>query len=83
MDYKNKYLIKLTEHINKKDENKREVIKKLNSLGFEIDFDEVKKTAKGLLAGTLRQVSSEKYPDKFKSVADVFDQLIGTGKPAL
>ncbi|MEK6943402.1 MAG: PHP domain-containing protein [Nanoarchaeota archaeon] len=84
VDYKNKYLIKLTEHINKKrDENKREVIKKLNSLGFEIDFDEVKKTAKGTFGRPhIAKFLLKKYPDKFKSVADVFDQLIGTGKPA-
>jgi|TARA_B100001971_G_C18252178_1_gene579160 hypothetical protein len=84
VDYNNKTLIGLIRHINKKrDENKREIIKKLNSLGFEVDFDEIKKTAKGTFGRPhIAKFLMKKYPDKFSSVRDVFDKYIGAGKAA-
>jgi 3',5'-nucleoside bisphosphate phosphatase len=84
VDYNNKSLLKLIEHINKKrDENKRQIIKRLNNLGFEIDFDEVKKTVKGTFGRPhIAKFLLKKYPDRFSSVRDVFDNYIGEGKEA-
>lgn len=84
VDYDNKPLINLVENTNKKrDENKNKIIKKLNNLGFEIDFEEVKKTAKGTFGRPhIAKFLMKKYPDKFASVKDVFDKYIGAGKPA-
>lgn len=84
INYNSISLINLMEYINKKrDENKKEIIKKLNNLGFEIDFDEVKKTAKGTFGRPhIAKFLIKKYPDKFTSVRDVFDKYIGAGKPA-
>jgi predicted metal-dependent phosphoesterase TrpH len=84
IDYNNKSLVNMVEYINKKrDENKREIIKKLNDLGFRIDFDSVKKTAKGTFGRPhIAKFLLKKYPDEFASVRDVFDKYIGAGKPA-
>ncbi|MDP7243880.1 MAG: hypothetical protein QF568_00890, partial [Flavobacteriales bacterium] len=58
-------------------------IKKLNKLGFEIDFDEVKKTVKGTFGRPhIAKFLLKKYPKKFDSVRDVFDKYIGAGKSA-
>jgi len=84
IDYNNKSLINLIEHSNKKrDENKRKIIKKLNNLGFEINFDDVKKTAKGTFGRPhIAKFLLKKYPNKFNSVRDVFDKYISAGKIA-
>ena len=84
VDYNNKSLIDLARHINKKrNENKKEIIKKLNNLGFEINFDEVKKTVKGTFGRPhIAKFLLKKYPKKFASVRDVFDKYIGAGKAA-
>jgi hypothetical protein len=84
VDYNNKSLVNLTEQINKKrDLNKRKIIKKLNKLGFKIDFDEVKKTAKGTLGRPhIAKFLLRRYLKRFVSVKDVFDKYIGAGKPA-
>lgn len=84
VDYSSKSLIGLTKQINeKRDSNKKEIIKKLNKLGFEIDFDEVKKTAKGTFGRPhIAKFLLKKYPGRFASVKDVFDKYIGAGKAA-
>ena len=84
IDYNNKSLVDLTEQTNKKrDQNKKEIIKKLNELGFDINFDDVKKTAKGTFGRPhIAKFLLKKYPNKFTSVRDVFDKCIGSGKPA-
>src|SRR3989338_5552069 len=80
IDPDNKKLNNLLEHIkNKREENKKLIIEKLKYLGYEIEYEDVKRTvgrphiAKYLL---------KKYPDEFASVRDVFDKLIGHGKKA-
>ena len=84
VDYNNRNLISIIEHINKKrDENKKQIIKKLNNLGFKIDFDEVKKTAKGTFGRPhIAKFLLKRYPEKFASIRDVFDKYIGAGKEA-
>ncbi len=80
----NKKLNNLLEHIkNKREENKKRIIEKLNGLGYEIEYEDVKKTVKGTFGRPhIAKYLLKKYPDKFASVSDVFDKLIGHGKKA-
>lgn len=80
----NKKLNNLLEHIkNKREENKKLIIEKLKGLGYEIEYDDVKKTVKGTFGRPhIAKYLLKKYPDEFASVSDVFDKLIGHGKKA-
>jgi 3',5'-nucleoside bisphosphate phosphatase len=84
IDPDNKELKDLIEHINnKREENKKKIIEKLKGFGYEIDYEGVKKTVKGTFGRPhIAKYLLKKYPDKFTSVADIFDKLIGTGKKA-
>lgn len=84
IDYKNKELVKLVKHINdKREENKKRIIEKLKSFGYKIEYGDVKKTVKGSFGRPhIAKYLLKKYPDKFSSVRDVFDRLIGAGKKA-
>lgn len=84
VDYNNKELNDLIEHIkNKREENKKLIIDKIKNLGYEIEYEDVKKTVKGTFGRPhIAKYLLKKYSDKFTSVADVFDKLIGHGKPA-
>src|SRR3989344_7971847 len=84
VDFNNKKLIGMTEHINRRrEENKKQIIGKLKGFGYEIDYDDVKKTVKGTFGRPhIAKYLLKKYPSEFSSVADVFDKLIGTGKKA-
>ena len=64
-------------------EEKKEMIKKLNSLGYDITFEELLKKVNGSIGRPhIAKVLIEKYPNQFSSINDVFDKLIGKGKPA-
>lgn len=80
----NKKLNNLLEHIkNKREDNKKLIIEKLKNLGYEIGYEDVKKTVKGTFGRPhIAKYLLKKYPDKFASVSDVFDKLIGRGKKA-
>ena len=80
----NKKLNNLLEHIkNKREENKKLIIEKLKGLGYEIEYDDVRKTVEGTFGRPhIAKYLLKKYPDKFISVRDVFDKLIGRGKKA-
>lgn len=84
IDYSNKPLIKLIKHINEtRNQNKKEIINKLNKLGFEINYEEVKKQAKGTFGRPhIAKHLLKKHPERFTSVNDVFDKYLGQGKPA-
>ena len=84
IDRSNKKLLGLVQHINEtREENKKQIIKKLNSFGYEIDYESVKKTVGGTFGRPhIAKYLIKKYPDKFSSVRDVFDKLIGRGKKA-
>jgi len=84
VDTDNKKLIELIGHINeRREENKKQIIKKLNGLGYKIDYESVKKTVGGTFGRPhIAKYLIKKYPDKFSSVRDVFDKLIGRGKKA-
>jgi len=80
----NKKLNNLLEHIkNKREENKKLIIEKLKNLGYEIEYEDVKKTVKGTFGRPhIAKYLLKKYPNKFASVSDVFDKLIGRGEKA-
>jgi len=84
IDRSNKKLLGLVQHINEtREENKKQIIKKLNTLGYEIDYESVKRTVGGTFGRPhIAKYLIKKYPDKFSSVRDVFDKLIGRGKKA-
>ena len=84
IDFKNKKLNNLIEHIkNKREENKKQIIEKLKNFGYEIGYYDVKKTVKGTFGRPhIAKYLLKKYPKEFSSVSDVFDKLIGHGKKA-
>ena len=84
IDIENKKLNDLLDHISKKrEENKKQIIKKLNDLGYGISYEDVKKTVKGTFGNPhIAKYLIKKYPDKFSSVSEFFIKLMGKGKPA-
>jgi len=84
IDFNNKGLNDLMGHIkNKREGNKKLIIEKLKGLGYEIEYDDVRKTVEGTFGRPhIAKYLLKKYPDKFISVRDVFDKLIGRGKKA-
>lgn len=84
LDFKNRELIKLTERIKgNRIEQKKRMIKKLNKLGFDISFSEVRDLV-GYSFGRphIASILFKKYPSQFESIQDVFDRFLGIGKPA-
>src|SRR3989338_5948493 len=84
IDFNNKGLNDLMGHIkNKREGNKKLIIEKLKGLGYEIEYDDVRKTVEGTFGRPhIAKYLFKKYPNKFTSVKDVFDKLIGHGKKA-
>ncbi|MAG08682.1 phosphatase [Candidatus Woesearchaeota archaeon] len=84
IDFRNKRLLELTDKIRQdRIKQKKEIIRKLNELGFDITFEEVSKSVKGSFGRPhIARLLLKRYPDKFSTIKDVFDQYIGTGKPA-
>lgn len=84
IDYNKRSLFELTKRIKAARINqKREIIKKLNKLGFDISFEEVIKDVKWSFGRPhLAKVLLEKYPNEFTSIKDVFDRYIGENRPA-
>ena len=76
--------MKIIKHINdKRDENKRKIINKLEKMGYEINYDDVKKDVKGTFGRPhIAKYLLKKYPSQFSSVRDVFNKLIGVGQEA-
>lgn len=77
-------LMEFTKNVKKKRiEQKKEIISKLQGLGFDITFEEVEKTVKGAFGRPhVAKILLHKYPEKFSSVSDVFDKYLRIGKPA-
>lgn len=74
---------RLEELEREREKQKMATVEKLQSLGYSITFDEVKKKAKGAVGRPhIAKVLLEKYPNDFSSIADVFSKLLGTGKKA-
>ncbi len=84
IDFDDRKLNDLVIHINhKREENKKQIISKLKGFGYEIEYDDVKKTVRGTFGRPhIAKYLLKKYPNEFSSVRDVFDRLIGQGKKA-
>ncbi len=83
IDSKNKQLQELSKNLlNCRIEQKKGIIKKLNDLGYEIALDELKeRCGENLNRPKIAEILVEKYPE-LKDIQNVFDKLIGFGKPA-
>ena len=83
VDYTNKNLIAFSEKVHDERINqKRQMIEKLQELGFDITFDEVVKiTNYSFGRPHVAAILMEKYPDKFPDMKSVFDQYLGNDKP--
>ncbi len=59
------------------------IIQKIQELGYDITFEEVAaRVGVSFARPHIAKILMEKYPEKFQRVQDVFDALIGNGKPA-
>ncbi|HLC96386.1 MAG TPA: PHP domain-containing protein [Candidatus Nanoarchaeia archaeon] len=62
---------------------KKQMIKKLNSLGLKITFEEVQAIASGEVGRPhLARIVLKNNPEKITSIQQVFDEYLGTGKKA-
>jgi predicted metal-dependent phosphoesterase TrpH len=68
---------------NERINQKKLMIKKLNSLGYGITFEEVYKEV-GASFGRphIAKILMKKYPREFSSMQEAFDKCLGVGKPA-
>lgn len=84
IDYKNKYVHDFLENSrNERVKEKKLIIEKLNSLGYKISWDEyVNQAGHSLGRPNLAALLIKKYPKKFSTIQQVFDELISEGKPA-
>ncbi|MBS3117027.1 PHP domain-containing protein [Candidatus Woesearchaeota archaeon] len=84
IDHRNEVLRKRLVHLlEKRKEREQKMIEKLQSFGFDITFEEVAARV-GVAFGRphIAKILVEKYPQQFKTVQDVFENYIGSGKPA-
>ena len=83
IDHKNKELNDLlTKLKQERIIQKKEIIKKINDLGYDITFEELKKeTGDSFGRPHIAKILMRKYPN-FSSVSQVFSELIGKGKRA-
>lgn len=80
IDSKNKEIKELIEKQKEfKLEHTKKLIKRLNQLGYDLNFEEVSKDSNKSLFGrpTLARALMKKYPE-FKSIAQVFTELLGS-----
>jgi len=79
VDSKNKKLNELIEFcLEAREIQKKEIIVKLNLLGFEITFEELKMEAVGPSYGRphIARILLRKYPNSFEGISDVFNKLL-------
>ncbi len=80
LDLKNKKLIELSNRLmGARKIQKKEIIERLNKLGYEITFEELKKEAGGINYGRphIARILMRRY-DEFGEMSDVFDRLLGS-----
>lgn len=66
-----------------RENQKKATVDRLNELGYDITFEDVKRRAKGVVGRPhIAKALMDEYPEKFASMSDVFDKLLGRGKPA-
>ncbi len=76
---KNKGLMEMTKISDKaRGLQKKEIIRKLNDLGFDINFEEIVEEANGGTLGRphIARVLIKKYPEKYKTTDDIFSELL-------
>lgn len=84
IDYKNKNFLELLNKLRDyRVEQKREMVRKLNELGYEINFEEVVQEVGDTFGRChIAKILIKKYPDKFTKIREVLDELLMKGKPA-
>lgn len=76
-------IVRTKELQEKRVERSRKIIEKIQALEYKISYEEVeKKVGDSFGRPHIAQILMEKYPEKFSKVQEVFDALIGTGKPS-
>ncbi|MFH0737890.1 MAG: PHP domain-containing protein [Candidatus Micrarchaeota archaeon] len=66
-----------------REEQKKATVEKLNELGYKITFAQVKAKSSGVVGRPhIAMALMEKYPAEFKTMSEVFNKLLGRGKPA-
>ncbi|MBN1941316.1 MAG: PHP domain-containing protein [Candidatus Diapherotrites archaeon] len=62
---------------------KKKIIEKLQKLGFEITFEELRELAKGAIGRPhIAALLVSKYPERIPSIRSAFEGYLGVGKPA-
>ncbi|MBR9702034.1 PHP domain-containing protein [Candidatus Pacearchaeota archaeon] len=85
VDFLNKELIDACEELKKNRVlQKKEMVGKLNKLGYEITFEEVLKETTGTSIGRphIARVLIKKYPGEFQDIHETFVKLLDSGKKA-
>ena len=82
--HKNKTLSSLLKKAKRyREEQKKDTIKKFQSLGFRISYDEVRRIAKGEIGRPhIAKVILKNNPNKVKSIEEIFDKYLAVGKRA-
>jgi len=66
-----------------REQQKKDIINRLNELGYSITYEDAKKFASGSLGRPhIARALMEKYPEEFHSIGECFDKLLDQGKPA-
>jgi hypothetical protein len=66
-----------------RENQKRKMVERLQELGFDINFGELKSVAKGNIGRPhVAQLLVDKHPNRFSSIRDAFTALLARGKPA-
>jgi predicted metal-dependent phosphoesterase TrpH len=66
-----------------REEQKKATISRLNELGYAITFEQAKAKSEGVVGRPhIAMALMEKYPSEFRTMSDVFNKLLGRGKPA-
>ena len=84
VDNKNKKLNEFTRKAEQdRLEQKKKILEKLQGLGFDLSFEELKAMAKGSLGRPhIAMLLAKKYPSKIHSIREAFEKYLGVGKPA-
>lgn len=84
IDHTNKEMVSIVKEASRQRlEQKKEIIKKLNSLGYKITIEDAFEFAKGEIGRPhVAYALLKKYPKEFKDKNDIFEKLLGNNKSA-
>jgi len=84
IDPDNPELLELTRELKQKRiTQKKKIIEKLNELGYEITFEELQQEAEESFGRPhIAKILIKKYSEQFSTITEVFNKLLGKGKPA-